>query len=99
MAEPTVIMEVERVMNLVEGFRWKKVKEEIVLDEIHLELKKEVAVSGTKAVYMEVERVMNLVQGFGWEKVKEEVVADEMHITVKKKSAAAEKIGAAIGPT
>ena len=33
-------IEVERVMNLVRGFGWEKVKEEIVNDEIHLEIKK-----------------------------------------------------------
>lgn len=43
MAEATVIMEVERVMNLVQGFGWQKVKEEIVADEIHITLKKKSA--------------------------------------------------------
>ena len=33
-------IEVERVMNLVRGFNWEKVKEEIIDDEIHLEIKK-----------------------------------------------------------
>lgn len=33
-------IEVERVMNLVTGFGWVKVKEEIIDDEIHLEIKK-----------------------------------------------------------
>lgn len=33
-------IEVERVMNLVVGFGWMKVKEEIIDDEIHLEIKK-----------------------------------------------------------
>ena len=33
-------IEVERVMNLVRGFGWEKVKEEIIDDEIHLEIKK-----------------------------------------------------------
>ncbi len=99
MAEPSVIMEVERVMNLVDGFGWTKVKEEIIVDEIHLEIKKGADVAGTKAVSMEVGRAMNLVQGFGWEKAKEEIIADEIHITIKKKSAAAEEIGAPIGPT
>lgn len=41
MPEATVIMEVERVMNLVQGFGWTKVKEEIIGDEIHLTLKKQ----------------------------------------------------------
>lgn len=40
MAEATVIMEVERVMNLVQGFGWEKVKEEVVADEIHITIKK-----------------------------------------------------------
>jgi len=40
MPEATVLMEVERVMNLVQGFGWSKVKEEIIGDEIHLTLKK-----------------------------------------------------------
>jgi len=41
MPEPTVIMEVERVMNLVSGFGWEKVKEEIIKGEIHITIKKE----------------------------------------------------------
>ena len=40
MQAPTVAMEVERVMNLVRGFGWEKVKEELVEDEIHITLKK-----------------------------------------------------------
>jgi len=36
-------IEVERVMNLVRGFGWEKVKEEIIDDEIHLEIKKKSA--------------------------------------------------------
>jgi hypothetical protein len=40
MQAPTVELEVERVMNLVRGFGWDKVKEEILGDEIHLEIKK-----------------------------------------------------------
>lgn len=40
MAVPSVIMEVERVMNLISGFGWEKVKEEIVMDEIHITVKK-----------------------------------------------------------
>jgi hypothetical protein len=43
MAEPTVEMEVERVMNLVRGFGWEKAKEEIVGDEIHITIKKKSA--------------------------------------------------------
>ncbi|MBA7495648.1 hypothetical protein ES702_06237 [subsurface metagenome] len=41
MAEgPSPEIEVERVMNLVRGFGWEKVKEEIINDEVHLEIKK-----------------------------------------------------------
>jgi len=40
MAEYTVELEVERVMNLVRGFGWEKTKEEIVDDEIHITIKK-----------------------------------------------------------
>jgi len=40
MAEPSVIMEVERVMNLVSGFGWEKIKEEVLLNEIHITIKK-----------------------------------------------------------
>jgi len=40
MQAPTPEIEVERVMNLVRGFGWEKVKEEIIEDEIHLEIKK-----------------------------------------------------------
>lgn len=40
MEGPTVLMEVERVMNLVRGFGWEKVKEEIVGDEIVITMKK-----------------------------------------------------------
>lgn len=36
-------IEVERVMNLVRGFGWEKIKEEIIDDEIHLEIKKKSA--------------------------------------------------------
>lgn len=44
MDEPTIAMEVERAMNLVGGFGWEKVKEEIVDDEIHITLKKKTIV-------------------------------------------------------
>lgn len=37
---PTVEMEVERVMNLVRGFGWEKIKEEIVDDGIEVTIKK-----------------------------------------------------------
>ena len=40
---PTVEMEVERVMNLVRGFGWDKIKEEIVDDGIELTIKKKTA--------------------------------------------------------
>lgn len=40
MDEPTIAMEVERVMNLTGGFGWEKVKEEIVEDEILITMKK-----------------------------------------------------------
>ena len=40
MPDGTPEIEVERVMNLVRGFGWEKVKEEIIDDEIHLEIKK-----------------------------------------------------------
>lgn len=51
MPEASVLMEVERVMNLVQGFTWSKVKEEIIGDEIHLTIKKKTtaaAVVGTQ---------------------------------------------------
>lgn len=40
MPEPTVMMEVERVMNLVSGFGWSKTKEEIIEEEVHITIKK-----------------------------------------------------------
>ena len=40
---PTVEMEVERVMNLVRGFGWEKIKEEIVEDGVELTIKKKTA--------------------------------------------------------
>lgn len=40
MPEFTVELEVERVINLVRGFGWEKIKEEIVDDEIHITIKK-----------------------------------------------------------
>jgi hypothetical protein len=36
-------IEVQRVMNLVRGFGWEKVKEEIIDDELHIEIKKKSA--------------------------------------------------------
>jgi|GEM_PF-2708705 len=46
MVEPTVVMEVERAMNLVQGFGWEKVKEEVILDEIHITIKKKSVAAG-----------------------------------------------------
>ena len=46
---PTVGMEVERLMNLVRGFGWEKVKEEIVADEILITVKKKSAAAVTAA--------------------------------------------------
>ena len=43
MDAPTVELEVERVMNIVRGFGWEKVKEELVADEIHITIKKKSA--------------------------------------------------------
>lgn len=43
MEGPTVEIEVERVMNLVRGFGWDKVQEEIIDGEIFLKIKKESA--------------------------------------------------------
>jgi len=45
MGAPTIGMEVERIMNLVRGFGWEKVKEEIVGDEIHIEIVKKTPVA------------------------------------------------------
>jgi len=47
MDAPTVAMEVERVMNLVRGFGWDKVREELVEDEIHITIKKKSAAAAT----------------------------------------------------
>lgn len=40
MEGPSVVMEVERVMNLVRGFGWEKVKEEIIGDKIRITIEK-----------------------------------------------------------
>ena len=40
---PTVQLEVERVMNLIQGFGWSKMKEEITEGEIHLTIVKKTA--------------------------------------------------------
>lgn len=40
---PTVQLEVERVMNLIQGFGWSKVKEEITEGEIHITISKKTA--------------------------------------------------------
>lgn len=37
---PTVVLEVERLMNLVRGFGWEKIKEELVEGEIQITIKK-----------------------------------------------------------
>ena len=47
MESPTIMLEVERVMNLVSGFGWEKVREEVVEDEIHITLKKKSAAAAT----------------------------------------------------
>jgi len=44
MAEYTREIEVERIMNVVRGFGWEKIKEEMIGDEIHITLKKKIAV-------------------------------------------------------
>jgi hypothetical protein len=44
---PTVKLEVERVMNLIQGFGWSKVKEEITEGKIHIEIVKETAAAET----------------------------------------------------
>ncbi|GAH42968.1 unnamed protein product [marine sediment metagenome] len=49
MEAPTIAMEVERVMNLISGFGWEKVKEEVVEDEIHITVKKKSAAAVTAA--------------------------------------------------
>ena len=46
MEGPSPEIEVERVMNLVRGFGWEKVKEEIINDEVHLEIKKKTVGAG-----------------------------------------------------
>jgi len=40
---PSVEMEVERVMNLVRGFGWEKVREEITDGEVEVTIKKKTA--------------------------------------------------------
>jgi hypothetical protein len=40
MEMPTVELEVERLMNLVRGFGWEKIKEELVEGEIQITVKK-----------------------------------------------------------
>lgn len=49
MEQPTVEMEVERVMNLVRGFGWEKVKEEIFPGEIQITIKKKTAAAEVAA--------------------------------------------------
>lgn len=41
MEMPTVELEVERLMNLVRGFGWEKIKEELVEGEIQITIKKQ----------------------------------------------------------
>lgn len=41
MESATIALEVERVMNLISGFGWSKVKEEVVDNEIHITVKKQ----------------------------------------------------------
>lgn len=43
MEGPSPELEVERVMNLVRGFQWEKVQEEIIDGEIFLKIKKKSA--------------------------------------------------------
>lgn len=40
---PTVQLEVERVMNLIQGFGWSKVREEVVEGKIILQIEKQTA--------------------------------------------------------
>lgn len=47
MQTPTIMMEVERVMNLISGFGWEKVREEIVEDEIQITVKKKSTAAAT----------------------------------------------------
>lgn len=46
MPEPRTEIEVERVMNLVRGFGWEKVQEEIIDDEIFIKIKKKSVAAG-----------------------------------------------------
>lgn len=50
MAEYPREIEIERVMNLVRGFGWEKVKEELIGDEVHLTIKKRVFKEGEMPV-------------------------------------------------
>ena len=38
--DKTILMEVERVMNLVRGFGWRKTKEEVKDDDIYVTIRK-----------------------------------------------------------
>lgn len=49
MEGPTSEIEVERVMNLVRGFGWEKVQEEIIDDEIFIKIKKKSVAAGMTA--------------------------------------------------
>lgn len=44
MPEPTVALEVERVMNLIRGFGWEKREEKLEADKVILVIEKKVAV-------------------------------------------------------
>jgi len=46
---PTVQLEVERVMNLIQGFGWTKMKEEITEGEIHVTIVKKTAAAEVSA--------------------------------------------------
>lgn len=46
---PTVELEVQRVINLVSGFGWEKIKEELVADEIHITIRKKSAAAAAAA--------------------------------------------------
>jgi len=55
MPEINVAMEVERVMNLVRGFGWEKIKEERVNGNLDITIRKAVATQGAGVLKEEVE--------------------------------------------
>ena len=55
MPEINVAMEVERVMNLVRGFGWEKIKEERVNRNLDITIRKAVATQGAGVLKEEVE--------------------------------------------